>query len=139
MHLRIAFGFSTIDRVCSDERYASNDAATVAKERTRGVQGIQTPRLGEPPKKWMVAKANLRHRAAAASEKDDRCGRAGGEARDEEGAPGAANALSELVEAIRLYRKLADSKPLTLQGDDYAKAVERLNGAVDRADGLVLQ
>jgi NAD(P)H-dependent FMN reductase len=49
------------------------------------------------------------------------------------------DALSELVDAIRLYRQLADSKPLTLQGDDYAQAVQRLNAAVDRADGLVCQ
>jgi hypothetical protein len=47
------------------------------------------------------------------------------------------DALSELVDAVRLHRKLADSKPLTLQGSDYAKAVERLNVAIDRADGLV--
>jgi hypothetical protein len=47
------------------------------------------------------------------------------------------DALSELADAVRLYRKLADSKPLTLQGSDYAKAVERLNAAVDRAEGLL--
>jgi hypothetical protein len=29
-------------------------------------------------------------------------------------------ALAELVHAIRHYRKIADSKPLTLQGSDYA-------------------
>jgi hypothetical protein len=28
-------------------------------------------------------------------------------------------------------------KPLTLQGSDYAKAVERLNVVIDRADGLL--
>jgi hypothetical protein len=42
------------------------------------------------------------------------------------------DALSELVEPVRRYRKLADSGPLTLQGSDYAKAVERLNVAIDR-------
>jgi hypothetical protein len=47
------------------------------------------------------------------------------------------DALGELVDAIRLYRKLGDSKPLTLQGNDYAKAVERLNVAIDQADGLL--
>jgi hypothetical protein len=47
------------------------------------------------------------------------------------------DALSELVESVRLFKKLADSKPLTLQENDYAKAVERLNAAIDRADGLV--
>jgi hypothetical protein len=47
------------------------------------------------------------------------------------------DALSEMLDAVRLYRKLADNKPLTLQGSDYAKAVERLDVAIDRADGLV--
>jgi hypothetical protein len=47
------------------------------------------------------------------------------------------DALSELVDAVRMYRKLADSKPLTLQGNDYAEAVDRLNAAIDHADGLV--
>jgi hypothetical protein len=48
-------------------------------------------------------------------------------------------ALSELVErAIRKYRKLAEKTPLTLQGADFAQAVEELNKAIDRAEGLVL-
>jgi hypothetical protein len=47
------------------------------------------------------------------------------------------DALGELVDAVRMYRKVADGKPLTLQGKDYAEAVERLNAAIDRADGLV--
>ena len=47
------------------------------------------------------------------------------------------DALGELVDAVRLYRKLADSKPLTLQGNDYAEAVDRLNAAIDHADGLL--
>ncbi len=46
------------------------------------------------------------------------------------------NALSELVAAIRLFKKLAD-QPLTLREADYAEAVERLNAAIDHADGLV--
>ena len=40
-------------------------------------------------------------------------------------------ALAELVHAIREYRKIADSKPLTLQGSDYAHAVQELNKAID--------
>ena len=36
-------------------------------------------------------------------------------------------ALADLVHAIREYRKIADSKPLTLQGSDYAHAVQELN------------
>jgi hypothetical protein len=47
-------------------------------------------------------------------------------------------ALSELVEAIRKYRKFAEKTPLTLQGSDFAQAVEELNKAIDRADGLLL-
>jgi hypothetical protein len=46
------------------------------------------------------------------------------------------NALSELVAAVRLFKKLAD-QPLTLREADYAEAVERLNAAIDHADGLV--
>ena len=43
-------------------------------------------------------------------------------------------ALAELVHAIREYRKIADSKPLTLQGSDYAHSVHELNKAIDRAE-----
>jgi hypothetical protein len=46
--------------------------------------------------------------------------------------------LTELVHAIRKYRKIAESKPLTLQGSDYAQAVKELNEAIDRAEGLLL-
>jgi hypothetical protein len=48
------------------------------------------------------------------------------------------DALSELVEAIRKYRKLAEKTPPTLQGSNFAQAVEELNKAIDRADGLML-
>jgi hypothetical protein len=48
------------------------------------------------------------------------------------------DALSELVEAMRKYRKLAEKAPLTLQGPDFAQAVEDLNKAIDRAGGLML-
>jgi hypothetical protein len=47
------------------------------------------------------------------------------------------DALGELVDAVRMYRKVADSKPMTLQGSEYVEAVERLNAAIDHADGLV--
>jgi hypothetical protein len=47
-------------------------------------------------------------------------------------------ALAELFHAIREYRKIADSKPLTLQGSDYAHAVQELNKAIDRAEGLLV-
>jgi hypothetical protein len=47
-------------------------------------------------------------------------------------------ALAELVHAIKQFRKIADSKPLTLQGSEYPQAVEELNKAVDRAEGLVV-
>jgi hypothetical protein len=46
-------------------------------------------------------------------------------------------ALAELLRAIKEYRKLAENKPLTLQGSDYARAVLQLNKAMDRADALV--
>jgi hypothetical protein len=48
------------------------------------------------------------------------------------------DALSELIEAIRKYRKRAEKTPLTLQGADFAQAVEELNKAIDRAQGLML-
>src|ERR1700722_19729784 len=41
-------------------------------------------------------------------------------------------ALAELVNAIQHFRKIADSKPLTLQGANYAQAVQELNKAIDR-------
>jgi hypothetical protein len=44
-------------------------------------------------------------------------------------------ALAELVHAIREYRKIAESKPLTLQGSDYAHVVHELNRAIDRDAG----
>jgi hypothetical protein len=46
-------------------------------------------------------------------------------------------ALTELVHAIREYRRLEDEKPLTLRGSDFAHAVLELNKVVDRADGLL--
>src|SRR5580704_12683987 len=41
-------------------------------------------------------------------------------------------ALAELVHAIQHYRKVADSKPLTLQRSEYPQAVLELNKAIDR-------
>ena len=46
------------------------------------------------------------------------------------------NAITDLVHAIREYRKLAD-KPLTLQGSEYAHALLELNKAIDRAEKLL--
>jgi hypothetical protein len=45
-------------------------------------------------------------------------------------------ALADLVHAIKEYRRLAESKPLTLQGSDYAHAVQELHKAIDRAEGF---
>jgi hypothetical protein len=42
-------------------------------------------------------------------------------------------ALTDLVDAIREYRNLAD-QPLTLRGSDYAHAVQELNKAIDHCD-----
>jgi hypothetical protein len=36
------------------------------------------------------------------------------------------------------YRRLAESKPLTLQGSEYPQAVHELNKAIDRAEGLLV-
>lgn len=46
-------------------------------------------------------------------------------------------ALTVLVDAIRHYWRLAESKPLTLQGTDYAHVVLELNKAIDRAETLL--
>ena len=45
-------------------------------------------------------------------------------------------ALIDLVHAVREFRHLAETKPLTLQGRDYAQAVEELDRAIDRAEAL---
>jgi hypothetical protein len=47
--------------------------------------------------------------------------------------------LGDLVHAIGEYRKLSDAKPLTLQGSDYAHAIQELNKAIDQAEGLLSQ
>jgi hypothetical protein len=47
-------------------------------------------------------------------------------------------ALTDLVHAIQDYRQIAESKPLTLQGSDYAHAVLELNKAIDKAEGLLV-
>jgi hypothetical protein len=47
------------------------------------------------------------------------------------------NALTELVHEIKEHRRLAEQKPLTLQGSDYAHVVQELNKAIDRAEGLL--
>ena len=44
-------------------------------------------------------------------------------------------ALDGLLKAICEFRKFTD-QPLTLRGGDYAKAVLKLNQAIDRAQGL---
>jgi len=44
--------------------------------------------------------------------------------------------LTELVHAVREYRKLSD-QPLTLRGFEYAQAVQELNKAIDRGEGLL--
>jgi hypothetical protein len=46
------------------------------------------------------------------------------------------NALTQLLQAIRVYRKFAD-QPLTLRGSEYAHAVQELNQAIDRAEELL--
>jgi hypothetical protein len=46
-------------------------------------------------------------------------------------------ALAYLVHAIKEYRNLATSQPLTLQGSEYARAVKELDEAIDQAEGLI--
>jgi hypothetical protein len=46
-------------------------------------------------------------------------------------------ALTELVHSIKNFRKIADSQPLTLQGSEYAQAVQELNKSMDRAERLL--
>jgi hypothetical protein len=45
-------------------------------------------------------------------------------------------ALSEVADAIRQYRKLADKTPLTLRDSDFAHAVQELDNAIDRAEAF---
>jgi hypothetical protein len=45
-------------------------------------------------------------------------------------------AIGDLINAIREYRKLTD-QPLPLRGSDYAHAVQELNKAIDRGEGLL--
>ena len=46
------------------------------------------------------------------------------------------NALTQLLQAIREYRKFAD-QPLNLPGSEYAHAVQVLKQAIDRAEELL--
>jgi hypothetical protein len=46
-------------------------------------------------------------------------------------------ALAYLVHAIREYRKLSESKPLTLQGSEFARAVKELDTAIDQAEAFL--
>ena len=46
--------------------------------------------------------------------------------------------LAELVHAVQEYRRIAESKLLTLQGSEYPQAVHELNKAIDRAEGLLI-
>jgi hypothetical protein len=46
-------------------------------------------------------------------------------------------ALEGLVRAVRQYRALAETQPLTLQGAEYARAVDELMAAILRAEDLL--
>ena len=46
-------------------------------------------------------------------------------------------ALADLVHAVRQYRSLAERQPLTLQGAEYAHAVQELQTALERAEDLL--
>jgi hypothetical protein len=47
------------------------------------------------------------------------------------------SALTDIVHAVRQYRALAEKQPLTLQGAEYAHAVQELKTAVERAEDLL--
>ena len=47
------------------------------------------------------------------------------------------DALDGLVRAVRQYRALAEKQPLTLQGAEYAHAVQELKTALERAEDLL--
>jgi hypothetical protein len=47
------------------------------------------------------------------------------------------SALADLVHAVRQYRSFAERQPLTLQGAEYAHAVEELKTAIERAEDLL--
>jgi hypothetical protein len=47
------------------------------------------------------------------------------------------DALDRLVRAVRQYRALAEKQPLTLQGAEYAHAVNELKAALERAEDLL--
>ena len=47
------------------------------------------------------------------------------------------DALDGLVRAVRQYRSLAEKQPLTLQGAEYAHAVQELKTALERAEDLL--
>ena len=44
--------------------------------------------------------------------------------------------LDQLIKAVREFRKFAD-QPLTLRGSDYARALQELNRALDRASEML--
>jgi hypothetical protein len=43
------------------------------------------------------------------------------------------------IHAIKQYRELAEKTPLTLQGSSYAQAVQELNKAIARAEGMLFR
>jgi hypothetical protein len=47
------------------------------------------------------------------------------------------DALDRLVRAVRQFRALAEKQPLTLQGAEYAHAVQELKTALERAEDLL--
>jgi hypothetical protein len=47
------------------------------------------------------------------------------------------SALTDILHAVRQYRSLAEKQPLTLQGAEYAHAVQELKTAIERAEDLL--
>jgi hypothetical protein len=66
--------------------------------------------------------------------------RPGGQADQRRGSksyPGSTECLRQLLNVINQHRKLSESEPLTLRSSEFAHAVQELNKAIDRGEGLV--
>jgi hypothetical protein len=85
----------------------------------------------------MGTEGDSRDRASTTRAKEYRPRRQNCEGWGAESLEGRQTALAGLVHAVRQYRKVAEAKPLTLQGSEYARAVKELDEAIERAEGLI--
>jgi len=91
--------------------------------------------VGEPARDPLGPQRHDRRGGAANGTQDDRSGRPHRERRGEESAQVPTICFAPSWQS----RKISDSKPLTLQGSEYPQAVQELNKAIDRAEGLLSQ